>query len=55
MNQFVVDYLNRNYKYHITKDTEIYDKIDLWKSYYKDDEELHKYTDNYGKTRYSYG
>ena len=54
MNQFVVDYLNRNYKYHITKDTEIYDKIDLWKSYYKDDEELHKYTDNYGKTRYSY-
>lgn len=55
MNQFVVDYLNRNYKYHITKDTEIYDKIDLWKSYYKDDEELHKYIDNYGKTRYSYG
>ena len=55
MNQFVVDYLNRNFKYHITKDTEIYDKIDLWKSYYKDDAELHKYTDNYGKTRYSYG
>ena len=54
MNQFVVNYLNDKYKYHITKDSEIYDKIDLWKSYYKNDAELHKYVDNYGKTRYSY-
>ena len=54
MNQFVVNYLNDKYGYHITKDSEIYDKIDLWKSYYKNDEELHKYVDNYGKTRYSY-
>lgn len=54
MNQFVVNYLNKKYGYHITKDSEIYDKIDLWKSYYKNDEELHKYVDNYGKTRYSY-
>ena len=54
MNQFVVNYLNDKYGYHITKDSEIYDKIDLWKSYYKNDAELHKYVDNYGKTRYSY-
>ena len=54
MNQFVINYLNQKFKYEITKDTEIYDKISLWKSYYKNDEELHKYTDNYGKTRYSY-
>lgn len=54
MNQFVINYLNQKFGYEIVKDTEIYDKIDLWKSYYKDEEELHKYTDNYGKTRYSY-
>ena len=54
MNQFVINYLNQKFGYKIVKDTEIYDKIDLWKSYYKDEEELHKYTDNYGKTRYSY-
>ena len=54
MNQFVINYLNQKFGYEIVKDTEMYDKIDLWKSYYKDDEELHKYTDNYGKTRYAY-
>lgn len=54
MNQFVISYLNKKYGYEITKDTEIYDKIDLWESYYKNEEELHKYVDNYGKTRYSY-
>lgn len=54
MNQFVINYLNEKFGYEITKDTEIYDKIDLWKSYYKDEEELHKYTDSFGKTRYSY-
>lgn len=54
MNQFVINYLNQKFGYEIVKDTEIYDKIDLWKSYYKNEEELHKYTDNYGKTRYSY-
>ena len=54
MNQFVMNYLNQNFGYEIVKDTEMYDKIDLWKSYYKDDEELHKYTDSFGKTRYQY-
>ena len=54
MNQFVIDYLNHKYGYEITKDSEMYDKIDLWKSYYKNEPELHKYIDNYGKTRYSY-
>ena len=54
MNQFVINYLNQKFGYEIVKDTEIYDKIDLWKSYYKDEEELHKYTDSFGKTRYSY-
>ena len=54
MNQFVINYLNQKYGYEITKDTEMYDKIELWESYYKNKEELHKYTDSYGKTRYSY-
>ena len=54
MNQFVISYLNKKFGYEITKDTEMYDKIDLWKSYYKDEEELHKYTDSFGKTRYQY-
>jgi A118 family predicted phage portal protein len=54
MNQFVINYLNKKYGYEIVKDTEIYDKIDLWKSYYKNESSLHKYIDNYGKTRYSY-
>ena len=54
MNQFVVDYLNRNFKYEITKDSEMYDKIDLWKSLYKDNKERHKYKDNFGITRYRY-
>ena len=54
MNQFVINYLNQKFGYEIVKDTEMYDKIDLWKSYYKDDEELHKYTDSFGKTRYQY-
>ena len=54
MNQFVISYLNQKYGYEITKDSEIYDKIDIWKSYYKNNSELHKYVDNYGKTRYSY-
>ena len=54
MNQFVIDYLNHKYGYEITKDSEMYDKIDLWKSYYKNEPELHKYIDSYGKTRYSY-
>jgi A118 family predicted phage portal protein len=49
-----MNYLNQNFGYEIVKDTEMYDKIDLWKSYYKDDEELHKYTDSFGKTRYQY-
>ena len=54
MNQFVINYLNQKFGYEIVKDTEMYDKIDLWKSYYKDDVELHKYTDSFGKTRYQY-
>lgn len=54
MNQFVVSYLNDNYGYEITNGSEMYEKIDLWNSYYKNNEELHKYVDNYGKTRYSY-
>ena len=54
MNQFVINYLNEKFGYEITKDTEMYDKIDLWKSYYKDNEELHKYTDSFGKVRYQY-
>lgn len=54
MNQFVINYLNKKYGYEITKDTEIYDKIDLWKTYYKDEPELHKYTDSFGSTRYQY-
>lgn len=54
MNQFIINYLNQKYGYEITKDSEIYDKIDTWKSYYKNEQELHKYVDNYGKTRYSY-
>jgi A118 family predicted phage portal protein len=54
MNQFVVDYLNREYGYEITNGSEMYEKIDLWNSYYKNNKELHKYVDNYGKTRYSY-
>ena len=54
MNQFVINYLNQKYGYEITKDTEMYDKIDLWNTYYKNEAELHKYIDNYGKTRYSY-
>ena len=54
LNQFVINYLNSKYKYEIVKDTEIYDKIDLWKSYYKNEQELHEYTDNYGEKRYSY-
>lgn len=54
MNQFVISYLNQKYGYEITKDTEMYDKIDLWNTYYKNDAELHKFIDNYGKTRYSY-
>ena len=40
MNQFVINYLNQKFGYEIVKDTEIYDKIDLWKSYYKDEEEF---------------
>ena len=54
MNQFVINYLNSKFGYEITKDTEIYDKIDNWKTYYKNDASLHKYSDNYGKTRYQY-
>jgi len=54
MNQFVISYLNQKFGYEITKDSEMYDKIDTWKSYYKNNAELHKYVDNYGKTRYSY-
>lgn len=54
MNQFVINYLNSKYKYEIIKDSEMYDEIDTWKSLYKNDKELHKYIDNYGKTRYSY-
>lgn len=54
MNQFVISYLNQKYGYEITKDSEMYDNIDIWKSYYKNNAELHKYVDNYGKTRYSY-
>ena len=54
MNQFIINYLNQKYGYEITKNSEIYDKIDTWKSYYKNEQELHKYIDNYGKTRYSY-
>lgn len=54
MNQFVINYLNQKFGYEITKDSEMYDNIDTWKSYYKNNAELHKYVDNYGKTRYSY-
>ena len=54
MNEFVINYLNSNYGYEITKDTEIYDEINKWQSYYKNKKELHKYVDSYGKTRYSY-
>lgn len=54
MNQFVISYLNQKFGYEITKDSEMYDNIDIWKSYYKNNAELHKYVDNYGKTRYSY-
>lgn len=54
MNQFVISYLNQKFGYEITKDSEMYDNIDTWKSYYKNNAELHKYVDNYGKTRYSY-
>ncbi|MBR4486408.1 hypothetical protein IKS57_03500, partial [bacterium] len=54
MNQFVINYLNQEYGYEIIKDTEMYDKIDTWNTYYKNDADLHKYVDNYGKTRYSY-
>lgn len=54
MNQFVISYLNKKFGYEITKDSEMYENIDIWKSYYKNNAELHKYVDNYGKTRYSY-
>ena len=54
MNQFVVDYLNREYGYEIVKDTEIYDKIDLWNSLYKNNKERRKYKDSFGITRYQY-
>ena len=35
MNQFVISYLNQKFGYEITKDSEMYDNIDTWKSYYK--------------------
>ena len=54
MNQFVVDYLNKNFKYQITKDSEMYNKIDTWNLLYKNDREKGKYVDNYGITRYRY-
>lgn len=54
MNQFVLDYLNREYKYEITNGTEMYQKIDNWNSWYKNDKERGKYKDNYGITRYRY-
>ena len=54
MNQFVVDYLNKNFKYQIAKDSEMYNKIDTWNLLYKNDREKGKYVDNYGITRYRY-
>lgn len=54
MNQFVVDYLNKNFKYQITKDSDMYNKIDTWNLLYKNDREKGKYVDNYGITRYRY-
>jgi A118 family predicted phage portal protein len=53
MNQLVISYLNEKYKYEITQ-SEMYEKINTWESLYKNKEEIHKYVDNYGKTRYSY-
>ena len=53
MNNRIIDYLRKNYKYGIPE-TSIYQSIDAWESWYKNDVEFHQYKDNYGKTRYMY-
>ena len=53
MNNRIIDYLRKNYSYGIPE-TSIYQSIDAWESWYKNDVEFHQYKDNYGKTRYMY-
>lgn len=53
MNNKVIEYLNKNYKYGIPQ-TDIYENIDVWNSWYKNDVDFHNYKDSYGTTRQMY-
>lgn len=53
MNETIRLYLNKNYKYGIPE-TMMYNKIQEWEGWYKNDVEFHNYKDNYGKTRHMY-
>lgn len=53
MNNFAIQYLQKKYKYQIPETT-MYEKIDTWNLWYKNDETLHEYVDSYGKKRQSY-
>ena len=53
MNNSIIEYINKNYKYGIPE-TQVYQNIDAWESWYKNDVEFHQYKDNYGKTRHMY-
>ena len=53
MNSKVIQYLNKNYKYGIPE-TDIYENIDVWNSWYKNDVSFHSYKDSYGTTRQMY-
>lgn len=53
MNETIVNYLNKNFKYQIPA-TQIYENIDMWESWYKNKVDFHTYKDAYGKTRQMY-
>lgn len=53
MNDTIREYLNKNYKYGIPE-TNMYNKIQEWEEWYKNNVDFHSYKDNYGNTRQMY-
>ncbi len=53
MNDTIRGYLIKNYKYGIPE-TDMYNKIQEWENWYKNNVEFHEYLDAYGKKRHMY-
>lgn len=53
MNDTIRGYLNKKYNYGIPE-TDMYNKIQKWEEWYKNNVEFHSYVDSYGKTRQMY-